>query len=109
MSKFFKAFSQNFVVFYAVMAEASANMYRVNKLLEIETADWQRQLERAVGGSFLLARSRFLFSLSLVPHGNQCPCAVGSLSMYEASCVLHRYEKRTGKTVSLGDLESGSL
>ena len=29
--------------------------------------------------------------------------------MYEASCVLHQYEKRTGETVSLGDLESGSL
>ena len=29
--------------------------------------------------------------------------------MYEASCVLHCYEKRTGETVSLGDLESGSL
>ena len=23
--------------------------------------------------------------------------------------MLHRYEKRTGETVSLGDLESGSL
>ena len=30
------------------MAEASANVYRVNKLLEIEVADWQRQLDRAV-------------------------------------------------------------
>ena len=45
------------------MAEASANVYRVNKLLEIEVADWQRQLDRAVRGSFslLLARSNFPF------------------------------------------------
>ena len=32
------------------MAEESANIYRVNKLLEIEVADWHRQLERAVSG-----------------------------------------------------------
>ena len=63
------------------MVEASANVYRVNKLLEIEAADWQRQLERAVGGSFSLwlARSSFpfFFFLNLIAHGNQCPCAVG--------------------------------
>ena len=29
--------------------------------------------------------------------------------MYKASCVLHRYEKQTGETVSLGDLDTGSL
>ena len=32
------------------MAEETANIYRVNKLLELEAADWQRQLEKAVGG-----------------------------------------------------------
>ena len=32
------------------MAEETANIYRVNKLLELEVADWQRQLEKAVGG-----------------------------------------------------------
>ena len=50
----FQLFNQNLLCFYAVMAEASANVYRVNKLVEIEAADWQRQLERAVGGSFSL-------------------------------------------------------
>ena len=55
----FSSFQSKFTLFYAVMAEASANVHRVNKLLEIEVADWQRQLERAVGGSFSpwLARS----------------------------------------------------
>ena len=74
----FQSFQSKFVIFYAVMAEASANVYRVNKLLEIEAADWQRQLDRVVGCSsfLLLARSSFpLFDL--ISHGNQCPCAVG--------------------------------
>ena len=30
------------------MAEESADIYRVNKLLEIENADWERQLKQAV-------------------------------------------------------------
>ena len=46
-----------FVSFYR-MAEESANIYRVNKLLEIEAADWHRQLEQAVSGFLLLPRSR---------------------------------------------------
>ena len=59
----FSSFQSKSTLFYAVMAEASANMYRVNKLLEIEAADWQQQLERALGGSFSpwLARSSFPF------------------------------------------------
>ena len=40
LSKFL-SFQSKFALFYAVMAEASANVYRVNKLLEIEVADWQ--------------------------------------------------------------------
>ena len=36
--------------------QESANIYRVNKLLEIEHVDWERQLDRAVSG--------FYFSLS---------------------------------------------
>ena len=32
------------------MVEESGNIYQVNKLLELEAADWQRQLERVVGG-----------------------------------------------------------
>ena len=74
----FPSFQSKFVIFYAVMVEASANVYRVNKLLEIEAADWQRQLDRVVGGSsfLLLARSSFpLFDL--ISHGNQYHCAVG--------------------------------
>ena len=50
----FSSFQSKFVIFYTVMAEASANVYRVNKLLEIEVADWQRQLDRVVGGSSFL-------------------------------------------------------
>ena len=34
------------------MAEESANIYRVNKLLEIEAADWEQQLKRAVSYYF---------------------------------------------------------
>ena len=30
------------------MASESAEIYRVNKLLEIEQADWERQLKQAV-------------------------------------------------------------
>ena len=30
------------------MAEESADIYRVNKLLEIENADWERQLKQVV-------------------------------------------------------------
>ena len=37
----FSSFQSKSTLFYAVMAEASANVYRVNKLLEIEAADWQ--------------------------------------------------------------------
>ena len=29
--------------------------------------------------------------------------------MYEASCVLHHYESRTGEVVSMGELETGKL
>lgn len=34
------------------MAEETADIYRMNKLLEIEHSDWERQLKQAV--SFLL-------------------------------------------------------
>ena len=32
----------------AIMAEETSDIYRMNKLLEIEHADWVRQLEQAV-------------------------------------------------------------
>ena len=31
--------------------ENQGDVYRVNKLIEIEHLDWSRQLEKAVGGS----------------------------------------------------------
>ena len=37
----FSSFQSKSTSSYAVMAEASANVYRVNKLLEIEAAEWQ--------------------------------------------------------------------
>ena len=45
------------------MAEETANIYRVNKLLELEAADWQRQLEKAVGGFQVRSPVPFYFSL----------------------------------------------
>ena len=37
------------------MAEGSANIFWVNKLLEIEAADWERQLKRTVSETFISA------------------------------------------------------
>ena len=37
----FSSFQSKSTLFHAAMAEASANVYRVNKLLEIEVVDWQ--------------------------------------------------------------------
>ena len=45
------------------MAEETAYIYRVNKLLELEVADWQRQLEKAVGGSKVRPPVPFYFPL----------------------------------------------
>ena len=36
------------------MAEETADIYRMNKLLEIENADWERQLQQAVGFSYFM-------------------------------------------------------
>ena len=33
-----------------MMADVSSEVYRTNKLLEIENLDWENQLKRAVGG-----------------------------------------------------------
>ena len=83
------------------MVETSANVYRVNKLLEIEAVDWQRQLERAVGGSFslLLARSSFPFSFNLISHGNQCSCAVG----FQGQVSVHVRDKLCASPVQKGN------
>ena len=37
-------------VLQSTMADVSAEVYRTNKLLEIENLDWQNQLKCAVGG-----------------------------------------------------------
>ena len=55
--------SYNFSEFLLTMAEETANIYRVNKLLELEAADWQRQLEKAVGGFQVRSPVPFDFSL----------------------------------------------
>ena len=94
------------------MAKETANIYQVNKLLELEAADWQRQLEKAVGG--FKVRFPVLFishCMELVSDPSGCfrVSSDKSLSVYEASCVLYRYEKRTGHVVGLSELESGEL
>ena len=94
------------------MAEETANIYRVNKLLELEAADWQRQLEKAVGGFKVRSPVPFYFSLYGVSEWSLWlfqGFSDKSLSVYEASCVLYRYEKRTGQVVGLSELESGEL
>ena len=56
-------FILQFSAFLLTMAEETANIYRVNKLLELEAADWQRQLEKAVGGFKVRSLVPFYFSL----------------------------------------------
>ena len=47
------------------MAEESANIYRINKLLELEAANWQRQLEKMVSDplNFIPARPKSPFHI----------------------------------------------
>ena len=60
------------------MAEETANIYRVNKLLELEAADWQRQLDKAVGGLRLIPSS-LLISHSMDPDSDLSNCCRASL------------------------------
>ena len=58
------------------MAEESADIYRVNKLLEIENADWERQLKQAVSYHvvipyFLAIGKLFLFRLNALFNFNR--------------------------------------
>ena len=58
------------------MAEQSADIYRVNKLLEIENADWERQLKQAVSYHmvipyFLVIGKPFLFRLNALLNFNR--------------------------------------
>ena len=58
------------------MAEQSADIYRVNKLLEIKNADWEQQLEQAVSYhvvipySFVIGKP-FLFRLNALLNFNR--------------------------------------
>ena len=58
------------------MAEESADIYRVNKLLEIENANWERQLKQAVSYHvvipyFLAIGKPFLFRLNALLNFNR--------------------------------------
>ena len=58
------------------MAEQSADIYRVKKLLEIENSDWERQLKQAVSYHmvipyFLLIGKLFLFRLNALLNFNR--------------------------------------
>ena len=58
------------------MAEGSADIYRVNRLLEIENADWQRQLKQVVSYHvvipyFLVLDKPSLFKLNALLNFNR--------------------------------------
>ena len=92
------------------MAEETADIYRMNKLLEIEHSDWERQLKQAVSSPFFFLPTiqihsvHHLWSLFLVQGFKD-----SSISIFEASCILHKYEERTGLTVTREELDSGAL
>ena len=50
------------------MAEETADIYRMNKLLEIEHSDWERQLKQAVSFPFFFLtpfpQSKFILSIT---------------------------------------------
>ena len=93
------------------MAEETADIYRMNKLLEIEHSNWERQLKQAVSFPFFnslpaiqIHSVHHLWSLFLVQGFKD-----SSISIFEASCILHKYEERTGLTVTREELDSGAL
>ena len=58
------------------MAGESADIYRVNKLLEIKHADWERQLKQAVSyhvviSYFLVIGKPSSFKLNALPNFNR--------------------------------------
>ena len=97
------------------MAGETADIYRMNKLLEIEHSDWERQLKQAV--SPFLYFVVFSSLLTILIHSayhlwNSFPVQGfkdSSISIFEASCILHKYEERTGHTVTQEELDSGAL
>ena len=89
---------------------------RVNKLLQIEDLVWKKQLEKAVGGFYIIfgfsvtrALSPLIYSLlkggSLFLQGFKDT----SLTVWDASSILRNYEVRTGHILSREELDTGYL
>ena len=95
------------------MAEETADIYRMNKLLEIEHSDWERQLKQAVSFPLFFFNSLPAIQIHSVHHLWSLFLVQGfkdsSISIFEASCILHKYEERTGLTVTREELDSGAL
>ena len=88
---------------------------RVNKLLQIEDLVWKKQLEKAVGGFYIIFFSvtRALFPLiySLLKGGSLFLQGFKdtSLTVWDASSILRNYEVRTGHILSREELDTGYL
>ena len=97
------------------MAGETADIYRMNRLLEIEHSDWERQLKQAVSPLLYFTVFNFFPTIqirSTYNLWNSFPVQGfkdSSISIFEASCILHKYEERTGLTVSREELDSGAL
>ena len=96
------------------MAGETAEIYRVNKLLEIEQADWERQLKQAVSEPRGFCYSFQFKHPPSLPLANIWPSLSqgfkdSSISIFEASCILHKYERRTELTITRAELDSGAL
>ena len=89
---------------------------RVNKLLQIEDLVWKKQLEKAVGGFYIIfgfSVTRALFPLiySLLKSGSLFLQGFKdtSLTVWDASSILRNYEVRTGHILSREELDTGYL
>ena len=89
---------------------------RVNKLLQIEDLVWKKQLEKAVGGFYIIfgfSVTRALFPLiySLLKGGSLFLQGFKdtSLTVWDASSILRNYEVRTGHILSREELDTGYL
>ena len=98
------------------MAEDDHNeVYRVNKLLAIEDMDWSRQLQKVVSLDldFFLPTVFLIFTDCLNHSYNYNFLVRGffdhSLSVWDASCILQRYERQTGHIISREELDTGFL
>ena len=97
------------------MTEGDADeIYWVNKLLAIEDLDWSRQLSQAVSALHIFI---FLWDMSTIQFVHSklkmLFCYQGfrdtSLSVWDVSCILKRYEEQTGHVLTHGELDSGYL